>query len=67
MNMIGADALSNAWTQGLEELRSANMGEMAMDAPSIQPVEAPVIEQNSYVEMLQQMPPQQSPDMGMEL
>jgi hypothetical protein len=49
--MFGEDALSNAWTQGLEELRAANEGKMAMDAPAIEPqhMEAP---QSGYEQML---------------
>lgn len=63
-------ALSKAWTQGLEELRAANSGQMAMESPPIQPSEPPAAEQPSYSDLLNQQASMaegrgESPDQGM--
>lgn len=53
MAKIGEDAVANMAKLGLEELRNANAGAMAMDAPPIQPTEAPATEQApSYTDVL---------------
>jgi hypothetical protein len=52
MAKIGENALSEAFVQGVEELRNANAGAMAMDAPPIVQAEAPVVEQASYADLL---------------
>lgn len=70
-------ALQNAWNQGLEEMRMANAGQMAMETPPIeapQAVEAPqaaAVEapQSSYMEALNQGVEQaqsMEPSVGME-
>jgi hypothetical protein len=51
---VGEDALANMARLGLEELRAANAGAMAMDAPPVV-VEAPVVEKPSYAEALNQL------------
>ena len=52
MAKIGENALSEAFVQGVEELRNANAGAMAMDAPPIVQTEAPAAEQSGYTEFL---------------
>jgi hypothetical protein len=47
---IGADMLGDMASLGLQELQAANAGEMAMDAPTAQPAEAPVADQAPAVD-----------------
>lgn len=56
MPKIGEDMLGDMASLGLEELRAANAGAMAMDAPPMQPTESPAAEQAapSYADMLNQ-------------
>ena len=66
---LGEDMLGDMARRGLEELRAANEGQMAMDAPPPQ-IELPQADTGpSYEDMLAQQaasaPSQDAPDLGM--
>lgn len=69
MPKIGEDMLGEMAALGLEELRAANAGQMAMDAPPMQLETAPHDARPSYDQMLEQAaasaPSQDAPDMGL--
>lgn len=67
MAKIGEGMIGEMASLGLQELQNANAGQMAMDAPPIQPNEAPAMDYNAQLDAAAARAPEPvSQELGME-